>query len=105
MCTSFDSRISLNVRYRTYLINANSKQDRDEWIEAIKKSTPISPHQRRKTAGAPNKMKDQPKKVEPDPLPPHPSKAIRQDTAAEAATLATENERLHGIDEVMIRSR
>ena len=84
------------------MVNANSKQDRDEWIEAIRKATPSSPHQKRKNenGGSPKRIKDEPKKPQQDPLPPHPSNAIRQDTAAVAATVATENERLNGVDQV-----
>ena len=87
---------------RTYLINANSKQDRDEWIEAIRKALPTSPHQRRKNEGSPKRIKEEPKeKIPLDPPPPyHPPTTARQDTAAVAATVATENERLNGVDEV-----
>ena len=82
------------------MINATSKQDRDEWIEAIRKSTRRSPQQQRKTDGSRIRIKEEPKQKEPEPIPPHPSSSVRQDTAAVAATMATENERLNAIDQV-----
>ena len=82
------------------MINANSKQDRDEWIEAIRKSTPQSPQQQRKNDGSPKRLKEEPRQKEPEQIPPHPSSPMRQDTAAVAATVATENERLNGVDQV-----
>lgn len=85
----------------TYLINAHSKQDRDEWIEAIRKALPTSPRQQRKNEGSPKRMKEEPKNTYSDPPPPypHPTTTVRQDTAAVAATVATENERVNGVDE------
>lgn len=85
------------------MINATSKQDRDEWIEAIRKSTPQSPLSQRKNDGSPKVVKEEPKKKEPEPTRPHPSSPVRQDAAIVAATVATESERLNGVDQVRSR--
>ena len=97
----FSLSLSLPSYPRTYLINATSKQERDEWIEAIRKSTPVSPQQKRKNESTPKGVKEEPKKPEKEAIPSHPVSPVRQDTAAEAAAAVTENERLGGIDQVM----
>ena len=47
MCSSFF------CTHRTYLINATSKQDRDEWIDAIRKATPSMGQHRRASSPQP----------------------------------------------------
>ena len=70
---------------------------------------PTSPRQQRKNEGSPKRMKEEPKNTYSDPPPPypypHPTTTVRQDTAAVAATVATENERVNGVDEVNILMR
>ena len=47
-------------------------------------------------------MKEEPKNPEKEAVRPHPVSPVRQDTAAEAAAAVTENERLSGIDQVIM---
>ena len=76
----------------TYLLNATSKPERDEWIEAIKQATPASknsPNPVRKDV----KVKPDPKRKEEKELqPPHPTYTQRQTTADEVALQASQEE-------------
>ena len=89
-------------------MNASSKEERDDWIESIRKATPSSPHMNRKdlppSAGkseetpTPTKTSGSTSKVEPPPP------ALRQNTACDAAVMAAsltdEQEEQKEIDEV-----
>ena len=75
--------------HRTYLLNATSKEDRNEWIEAISKATPQSKNSPRAA------RKDVKQRTNPEPKKeelPHPKYTERQTTANEAALLSTEDQ-------------
>ena len=74
-------------------MNASSREERDSWIENIRKGIPISPHMRRKDKSESSDPKQQtsskPKEKTEDEEKPsvsHPSYTERQDTACVAAT-------------------
>ena len=79
--------------HRTYLLNATSKPERDEWIEAIKQATPLSKN-------SPNPVRKDVKPAKPDSKrkeekelqPPHPTYTQRQTTADVAALHASQAE-------------
>lgn len=87
-------------------MNASSKEERDGWIEAIRKATPNSPHMPRNDKPAQDKPKPAESKQPSDEkhLPPPPAYTMRQDTACEAAVAAAScmdgKEEQKAIDEV-----
>ncbi len=115
--------LSLPLSLRTYLMNAYSKEERDQWIEAIHKATPVSPHMPRKDIKPSSGNSEKSTKPSADPKPAvsekesgskakeltPPSYTMRQDTACDAALAAascTDNsEEQRAIDEVRQREK
>ena len=78
-------------------MNATSKEDRDQWIEAIRRAIPNSPQLHRKDQSATEARKPEEKPAKEasssfssgsTTLPPPPSYTSRQDTACDAAVAA-----------------
>jgi hypothetical protein len=75
-------------------MNGSSKEERDSWIEAIRKATPNSPRLRKDVKPRGDSLpkedkrdseKKQKSSSEKEPAPPHPVDTARQDTACDAA--------------------
>lgn len=64
-------------------MNGSSKEERDAWMEAIRRAVPSSPRVNRKPLET--KPKESPNSGSKEAVPSHPSYTSRQDTACDAA--------------------
>ena len=89
------------------MINSTSKDERDEWISAVKKATPQKSPQapRKEIVNVAKKGSD---KAKEEKVPLHPTRVERQETANAAALIASEGPVVNGedkVEEVCVRER